>query len=118
MKSVTMPELQKGDRVQTGIRPVTRSELQIGDQVQTGMKPITMSELHIGDRVQTGMKSVTMVELKKGDRVQTGMKMVKDKLQCYLLSTEKLGKHESQVLLTRYKTYLIGPKINGLHGTQ
>ena len=62
-KSVTMTELQIGDKVQTGMKSVTMSELQIGDKVQTGMKSVTMTELQIGDKVLTGMKSVTMSEL-------------------------------------------------------
>ena len=40
-KTVTMSELQLGDKVQTGIKSVTMSELQVGDKVQTNRYEIS-----------------------------------------------------------------------------
>ena len=34
-------------------KSVTMSELQVGDKVQTGTKSVTMSEVKVGDKVQT-----------------------------------------------------------------
>ena len=55
MKSVTMSQLQVGDRVfkqvsilVPGIKSVPVSELQVADKVQTGMKSVTIAELQIG----------------------------------------------------------------------
>ena len=59
-KTVTMSELQSGDKVETGMKSVTMSQLQIG---QTSIKSVTLSELQIEDREEAGMKSVTMSEL-------------------------------------------------------
>ena len=59
-KTVTMSELQSGDKVERGMKSVAMSQLQIG---QPSIKSETLSELQIEDREEAGMKSVTMSEL-------------------------------------------------------